>query len=62
MRSEFIATYDRDSKRYHRFLIDEGQEITGTIYIPKDESVPDNLTIQLRTKGERPKRDVSSKS
>ena len=54
---DITATFDGDSKRYHRFLIDPGQKITGTIYIPKDESVPDNLTIQLRTKGERPKRD-----
>ena len=44
---ELIATYDSDSKRYHRFLIDEGQEITGTIYIPKDKEVPDRVTISL---------------
>jgi hypothetical protein len=54
---DIIATYEGDSKRYHRFLIDPGQKITGTIYIPKDEPVPDNLTIQLRTKGEKPKGD-----
>jgi len=57
MENQITATYDQDSKRFHRFLIDPGQKITGTIYIPKDEPVPDNLTIQLRTKGERPKRD-----
>jgi hypothetical protein len=57
MEKELTAVYDQDSKRFHRFLIDKGQGITGTIYIPKDEAVPDNLTIQLRTKGERPKRD-----
>lgn len=54
---DITATYDGDSKRYHRFLIDTGQKVTGAIYIPKDEPVPDNLTIQLRTKGEKPKRD-----
>lgn len=52
MEKELIATYDSDSKRYHRFLIDEGQEITGTIYIPKDKEVPDSVTISLKTKGE----------
>ena len=52
MEKELIATYDSDSKRYHRFMIDEGQEITGTIYIPKDKEVPDSVTISLKTKGE----------
>jgi hypothetical protein len=46
----FTATYDKDSRRYHGFLIDEAQEITGTIYIPKDMKVPDSVTIQLKTK------------
>ena len=54
---EITATYNGDSKRYHRFLIDAGQKITGAIYIPKDEPVPNNLTVQLRTKGQKPKRD-----
>ena len=31
------ATYDRDSNRSHRYLIDEGQGITGTLYVPKEE-------------------------
>jgi hypothetical protein len=52
MEKELIATYDSDSKRYHRFLISEGQGITGTIYIPKDMKVPDSVTIQLKTKEE----------
>jgi hypothetical protein len=56
MKNEVTATYDRDSKRYHRFLIDLGQKITGTIYVPKDEPAPDALTIQLRTKGENGER------
>jgi hypothetical protein len=44
------ATYDQDSKRFHRFLIDVGQVMTGTIYVPKNEPVPDAVTIRLRTK------------
>lgn len=53
MEKEITATYDQDSKRYHRFMIDEGQGITGMIYIPKNEKVPDTpLVIQLRTKAE----------
>jgi hypothetical protein len=51
MQIELIATYDRDSKRYHRFLIDESQRITGVIYIPKGMKIPDTLTISLKTKG-----------
>ncbi len=28
MENELTATYDQDSKRYHRFMIDEGQGLT----------------------------------
>jgi len=45
------ATYDRDSKRYHRYLIDEGQGVTGTVYIPKDEGhIPEEILIKLQEK------------
>lgn len=45
------ATYDQDSKRYHRYLIDAGQEVVGNIYISKDvKAVPEELTIKLRVK------------
>lgn len=52
MEKELKATYDSDSKRYHRFIIDEGQGLTGTIYIPKEGAVPNSVTIRLRTKAE----------
>ena len=52
MEKELKATYDSDSKRYHRFLIDEGQGLTGTIYVPKEGTVPDSVRIRLRTKAE----------
>ncbi len=48
---ELTATYDQ-SKRYHRFMIDEGQGLTETIYVPKDKPVPNTVTIQLKTKAE----------
>jgi hypothetical protein len=42
------ATYDRDSKRYHRYLIDDGQGVTGTVYIPKnEEQIPEEIVIKL---------------
>jgi hypothetical protein len=48
---EVTATYDRDSKRYHRYLIDEDQGITGTLYIPKEErEIPKEILIRLRVK------------
>jgi hypothetical protein len=50
------ATYDQDSKRFHRFLLDYGQELTGTLYVPKNEPVPDTVTIHLKTKGEKEER------
>jgi hypothetical protein len=45
------ATYDRDSKRYHRYLIDDGQGITGTVYIPKNgDQIPEEIVIKLQEK------------
>lgn len=52
MEKEFTAIYDKDSKRFHRFLIDGGQEITGTIYIPKGKEIPERVIVRLKTKGE----------
>ena len=46
------ATYDRDSKKYHRYIIDEGQGIVGNLYIPKDvESAPTRVIIDMKVKG-----------
>ena len=50
MEKEVTATYDRDSKNYHRYIIDEDQGIVGNIYIPKDQDVPKVITINLRVK------------
>jgi hypothetical protein len=47
---QITATFDNDTKRMHRFLIDEGQEITGSVYILKGKEIPDKVSIQLRTK------------
>ena len=48
---EVTATYDQDSKRYHRYLIDEGQGVTGTVYIPKkEEQIPEEIVIKLQEK------------
>lgn len=44
------ATYEQDSKRYHRFTINEGQGFVGNVYVPKDKPVPDSVTVILRTK------------
>jgi len=50
-KKELMATYDKDSKRYHRYNIDEGQEITGSLYVPKSmETKGLVLTIKLRAK------------
>ena len=50
MGKKITATYDQDSKRYHRFLIDGGQGITGTIYVPKGKEIPDAITISLKVR------------
>ena len=52
MEKDLTATYDHDSNGYHRFKVDQGQELTGTLCIPKDKAVPDTVTIRLRTKVE----------
>jgi hypothetical protein len=49
---EVVATFDDDTKRMHRFTIDEGQGITGSVYIPKGSAVPDIVTIRLRTRSQ----------
>ena len=52
MKKDVTAIYDYDSNRYHRFKVDRGPGLTGTLYIPKDKPVPDTVTIRLRTKVE----------
>ena len=52
MKKDVTGTYDHDSNGYRRFKVDRGQELTGTLCIPKDKPVPDTVTIRLRTKAE----------
>ena len=52
MKKNLTATYDHDVDGYHRFKVDRGQGLTGTLCIPKDKAVPDTITIRLRTKVE----------
>ncbi len=47
---EITATYDKDSKRFHRYLIDGGQGIVGNIYVPKDSVIPKTVVVKLRVK------------
>jgi hypothetical protein len=49
-KTEIVASYDQDSKRYHRYVIDEGQGIVGNIYIPKGKDIPKEVNITLRIK------------
>ena len=49
-KKEITATFDQDSKRYHRYLIDEGQGVVGTIYIPKGKEIPKEVIIELKVK------------
>lgn len=53
MEETVTATYDRDSKRYHRYIIDEGQGIVGNLYVPKDvEKAPTRVIIEMKIKGQ----------
>ena len=53
MEKKISATFDKDSRRFHRFIIDGDQGITGAVYIPKGEEIPDEVTIELRTAREK---------
>jgi len=48
---EIVATYDQDSKRYHRYLIDPGQPVIGNLYVRKGDKPPESINIRLRVKG-----------
>jgi len=48
MEKEVTATYDKDSYRYHRYIINEGQGLVGMIYIPKKQEIPEKVIIKLR--------------
>lgn len=47
------AHYDKDTFRMHRFIIDEGQIVKGTLYVSKDikaQDIPTEVVVQLREK------------
>lgn len=57
MEIQITATFDKDSRRYHRFLVDEGQEVKGAIYIAKDATIPEKVTISLKTAADKDQND-----
>ena len=62
MEIKINALFDDDTKRMHRFLIETNpQGITGSVYVPKDRTVPDIVTIFLRTKAEKEKEEENAK-
>ena len=53
MDKKIVAVFDGDTKRMHRFIIKEGQGVTGNLYFPRDrEKIPNEITIQLKTRDE----------
>jgi hypothetical protein len=49
---ELKAVYTKDSKRFHVFQLEEGQEVRGSLYFPRDGGVPGQVIITLETPGE----------
>lgn len=45
------AIFEADTKRFHCFAIKSG-EVTGTLYIPRGDDVPDVVEVDLHTKAE----------
>jgi len=44
--TEITAKYEKDSKRYRRFLVEENEAgIVGTIYLPKGKDLPETINI-----------------
>jgi len=50
---EVKATYEKDTKRYHRFSIDS-PEVSGVIYIRKDADLPKEVRVKLHVEGNVP--------
>jgi hypothetical protein len=48
-----IATFDSDTRRCHRFILNEGQIVKGTLYVTKGENIPESVTIKLKTKADQ---------
>jgi len=48
---EVVAYYERDSKRYRRFVIrqdyEKGGGIVGLIYVPQITDVPETVVVNL---------------
>lgn len=57
METKVTAFFDGDSKRFHRFLIDPGQEVNGSLYIPKGSQIPDEIVILFRSRKNSEKKD-----
>ena len=45
------AIFTGDSKRFHKFEI-VGEGFVGSIYVPKGEEIPKELSVGLRTKAD----------
>ena len=43
--------FESDTKRFHRFTI-KSDEVTGTLFIPRGEGVPEMVEVELHTKAE----------
>lgn len=48
---QITCTYDADTKRMHRYIVDAGQPVSGTLYVPKGSKVPESVALKLRVKG-----------
>jgi hypothetical protein len=43
---EVEFTYEKDTKRTHRFKVgDYGEAVSGTIYLPKEAKIPDKIIL-----------------
>jgi hypothetical protein len=50
---ELKAVYTKDSKRFHVFQLEDGQQVKGSLYFPRDgDKIPDQVIVTLETPGD----------
>ena len=43
--------YDQDSKRFHRFMIETEDGVTGSVYVPRDKiTMPKKIVLEYADK------------
>ena len=47
---KIMASLDKQTKNFDRYIIDKGQKIVGTLYLSKMEDPPSKIKISISSK------------